>query len=474
MMKNSSELPNVVDGGFCVGCGSCAFVSNIPMQINQYGEYVPDFNLIENTLNDEIKDKLEFVCPSLKPEYNESVIAKQLFEQDTNYQQQLGYYRQSYAAYVDEEDFRKKGTSGGMGTWVAVELLKLGLVDGVIHVKENERKKFDDPFYKYGISTTEEEIRAASKSRYHVVEMSEVLALVSGSDKKYVFIGVPCMCKSVRRLQLLDTTLKEKIPFVFSLVCGHLKSINWSLSLAWGARISPRDVSSIQYRTKGEGIPARAYVFRAGDTKGNVMQKNSAEVAGGKYNAGALMLPACEFCDDVIGETSDLTIGDAWLPRFEVDEGGTNLLVVRNKVIHELLTNAEDAGRVQLYPISPEEAVESQSGGYKQRKEGLSYRLERELKKRKWVPIKRVRPGEFILTNTRKKIYDQRSEVTALSRDLFLESLENDDFTSYQKKLGQLTKSLRKAEILNSLPKLLKNKAQRIILKTFSKLVKNS
>lgn len=474
MVDNSSELQKVIDGGFCVGCGSCAFVSNTPMQINRYGEYVPDLNLIEHTLKDQNKDKLEFVCPSLKPEYNESVIAKKLFEQNAKYQQQLGYYRQSYAAYVEEEDFRAKGTSGGMGTWVAVELLRLGLVDGVIHVKQNERKNFNDPFYKYGISTTENEVRAASKSRYHVVEMSEVLALVARSDKKYVFIGVPCMCKSVRRLQFLDATLQEKIPFVVSLVCGHLKSINWSLSLAWGAGIPPSVASSIQYRTKGEGIPARAYVFRASDTQGNIIQKDSAEVAGGKYNAGALMLPACEYCDDVIGETSDLTIGDAWLPRFEVDEGGTNLLVVRNQKIHELLADAHKEGRVQLYPISPEEAVGSQSGGYKQRKEGLSYRLERELKKGKWLPSKRVQPGEFVLTGARKKIYDQRSLVTEISRELFIASLKNDDFTIYQERLGQLTKSLRRAEIFNSLPKLLKNKAQRIILKAFSKLVKNS
>lgn len=470
MVSGFSQIKKVIDGGFCVGCGSCAFVSNTSMIINPYGEYAPQLDMIQGSLTDQIEAKMEFVCPSLMPEQNETVIAKQLFEDDSKYHEPLGYYQQSYAAFSKEEDFREKGTSGGMGTWITVELLRLGLVDGVIHVKQSERNQLDDPFYKYSISTTEEEIRAASKTRYHVAEMSEILDLVAKSNGKFAFLGVPCMCKSIRRLQLLDSSLKEKIPFVFSLVCGHLKSINWSLSLAWGAGISPVDASSIQYRTKGEGIPARAYVFRAEDKDGQVIQKDSAVVTGGKFNAGALMLPACEFCDDVIGETSDLTIGDAWLPRFEVHEGGTNLLVVRNRVIHDIIINASKEDRIELYDISADEAVDSQSGGYRQRREGLSYRLERELKKGRWVPNKRIKPGEFKLTKARKKIYDQRSDVTNLSRELFVKALKANDYSIYQEKLGELTKKLRRAEIFNMLPKVLMNKAQRIVLKFLSKV----
>lgn len=470
MLTRFSQIKKVVDGDFCVGCGSCAFVSGTAMKINQYGEYVPQLDMLQDSLTNEIADKMEFVCPSLTPEQDETVIAEQLFKDDSKFHEPLGYYQQSYAAFSKEEDFREKGTSGGMGTWVAVELMRRGLVDGVIHVKQSERNQSGDPFYKYSISRTECEIREASKTRYHVIEMTEVLDLVSKSKGKFVFIGVPCMVKSIRRLQLLDSSFKEKISFVFSLVCGHLKSINWSLSLAWGAGIPPEDASSIQYRTKGEGIPARAYVFRAEAKDGKVIQKDSAAVIGGKFNAGALMLPACEFCDDVIGETSDLTIGDAWLPRFEVHEGGTNLLVVRNREIHDILMSAKKEDRIELYDISADEAVASQSGGYRQRREGLSYRLERELKKGKWVPTKRIKPGDFNLSKARKKIYDQRSEVTTVSRELFVKALKNNDYSSYQEKLGQLTKKLRRDEILNMLPKVLMNKAQRIVLKFLSKI----
>lgn len=455
-----STLEKIVNEGYCVGCGGCAYISNTKMKLNEYGEYVPSENILKKE-----DDVLEKICPSLSPDLNESILANNLFSSDNSYDKTLGYYQKIFAAYVTEDNFREKGTSGGTTTWIVTELLRNGLIDGVIHVKESFRKNFTDPFYKYGLSHTEDEIRIAAKTRYHVVEMSEVLALIKDTNKKYAFIGVPCMVKTIRRLQLVDIPLKTQIPFTISLVCGHLKSINWSLSLGWGAGVHPKNNAKIQYRTKGKDIPARAYVFRIEDNKQNIIQKDSALVAGGKFNAGALMLKACEFCDDIIGETSDLTVGDAWLPRFEADDNGTNLLVIRNKQIFNLLIKGKENNKIKLIDITVKEAIDSQRGGYKQRREGLSYRLDREIQKKRWVPTKRIKPAQFNISPSRKKIYDQRTEVTDISRKLFKEALNNDNYEPYNTEISKLTKQLRKNEIMNSLPKLLLNKLQRIFLK---------
>jgi coenzyme F420 hydrogenase subunit beta len=459
-MSSTNNLKNVITNDYCVGCGGCAYITNTKMNINDFGEYIPNIKVLESDNKD-----LEKVCPFLSPELNETIIGKSLFSETNKFDETLGYFIDTFAGYIKEQDYREKGTSGGTTTWIVTELLKNNLIDGVIHVKENKRENVNDPFYKYGLSFSEEEIRNASKTRYHVVEMSEILSLISNTDKKFAFIGVPCMVKTIRRLQLIDNKMKEKIPFTISLVCGHLKSINWSLSLSWGAGIHPKESSKIQYRTKGDDIPARAYVFRVQSNKDKVIQKNSALVAGGKYNAGALMLKACEYCDDVIGETSDLTIGDAWLPKFEADDNGTNLLVVRNPIILDILKKAKENSRLELINITPEEAIASQSGGYKQRREGLSYRLQREIDSGNWVPEKRIKPNQFNLTNKRKEIYDERSKVTELSRTLFKKALEENKYDIYNKTISELTTKLRKKEIMNSLPKLLLNKFQRVILK---------
>jgi coenzyme F420 hydrogenase subunit beta len=445
ILNMTENFRKVIGGDYCVGCGACAFVSDSKMNLNKYGEYIPEATDINNS-------EVEAACPFLKPELNEDVLAEEFLDGKDNHNPGIGFHDVVYGGYVKEKNFRENGTSGGMGTWIGSELLKNGLIDGIIHVKPYERENALDPFYQYAISRTIKEISVGAKSKYHVVEISEVMREVKNSPGRYLFIGVPCLVKSVRRLQRLDPIIKERIAFTASLVCGHFKSVNWTVSLGWGAGLYPNELKAFQYRTKGEGIPARKYVFKATpkDSSQAIVQKDSANVVGGKFNQGAMMLPACNFCDDVVGETADLTIGDAWLPQFEADDNGTNLLIVRNKEIGQLLVDAFEDNRVYLKILTAEDAVKSQSGGFRQRREGLSYRLEQKEKKNLWYPKKRVSPGEFSVSAIRKMVYQQRLEVSELSRTTFVEAVEKNDYKIYANKLEKKLKKLRKIEVAST------------------------
>jgi coenzyme F420-reducing hydrogenase beta subunit len=366
---------------------------------------------------------------------------------------------------VKQNDFRTSGTSGGMGTWIGAELLRRGMIDGVIHAKAVDASQTDGAFFKYEISRTEDSIREGAKTRYHVLEMSDVMAEVRERPGRYLFIGVPCFCKAVRRLQKVDSVINERISYVVSLVCGHYKSLNWTRSLAWGAGVHPHDLAAFQYRTKGPDIPARAYVFRATAKDGNTVQKDSAEVVGGKFNAGAMMLNACDYCDDVVGETADLTIGDAWLPQFDINQGGTNLLIVRNREIEDVLKLAKEQDRISLEVISAKEAIDSQSGGFRQRREGLSYRLLKAQKEERWVPVKRIEPGSIALSGARRRIYDERVRCASLSRESFKVALEKDDYGYYTRTMGEAFKRLRTIELRSSFFRILKGRIERILQK---------
>jgi coenzyme F420 hydrogenase subunit beta len=459
-MERIENIVEVTEGGFCIGCGACALVANGSMAVNNYGEYVPDIKSFSDA-SDVGESGIGFVCPSLNPKYNEDYIGCELFSSNAGKDDKLGYVIQSYAGYVVEGNLRANGTSGGMGSWILQELLEKGLVDGVIHVKAAERDSSVDPYYAYSISNSVDQILAGSKTRYHVVEISSVIREALDKGGRYALVGVPCVIKAVRRLQMKDKAIKNLIPFTVALVCGHMKSINWSNSLVWGAGIHPSDAARIQYRTKGEGIPARAYVFRAEDKKGISVQKDSAYVVGGKFNAGAHMLPGCEFCDDVVGETADITIGDAWLPRFESDSQGTNLIVIRNKIMNDLIETASGEGRINLVKLSNEEAASSQGGGFRQRREGLSYRLKRESEKGRKLPLKRINPGQYPVTKERVMIYDARTAVTEKSRSLFVEALSENDYSIYVSGMDEQVKKLRYMEIKSSFWSLLYNKINR-------------
>jgi coenzyme F420-reducing hydrogenase beta subunit len=461
------DITQVVEGGFCVGCGACAYYSDTKMLINEYGEYTPDLIAL-SSIDDLTASGLGAVCPSLNPALNEDEIGSKFFSEYAVHDESLGYVIGSYAGYVSEGDFRANGTSGGMGTWVLVELMRKNLIDGVIHVGQVERTSASDPFYEYIISNSVEEIQANSKTRYHVVELSKVLRTLD-KEKKYALVGVPCMIKAVRRLQIQDADVKALIPYTISLVCGHLKSINWSNSLSWGAGVTPNNAQSIQYRTKGDDISARAYVYRVTDHSGNIVQKDSAEVVGGKFNAGSMMLPACEYCDDVVGETADITIGDAWLPRFESDSRGTNLVVTRNQEIDQLIRVGRSERLIELVDISASEAASSQSGGYRQRRDGLSYRLSRDKNLGRLVPEKRIKAGDYIISKDRANIYDGRTAITKESRVLFLNALKANDFSIFSSGLEAEINRLRRLEIMESFWSLLFNKINRKIRSLFKR-----
>lgn len=470
MSHSALNVSNIVEGGYCSGCGACAYFLKTGMNLTSYGEYQPDFKKIDQVRGSFVHDAND-VCPFLTPELNENELVKARFSSECQYDEHIGYHRSIFGAYVIEGRFREEGTSGGMGTWIATELLRNNRIDGVIHVKPVEKRQPDGPFFKYGISRSLEEIQAGSKTRYHVVEMSAVLAEVRECPGRYFFIGLPCFCKAVRRLQRVDEVLNERIHFVGSLVCGHLKSVNWTLSLGWGAGIDPKNLAAFKYRTKGPNIPARAYVFEAtlDNRENTVIQKDSAEVIGGKFNLGAMMLGACDYCDDVVGETADLTIGDAWLPRFDVDARGTNLLIVRNSYLESVLRNAGQESRIHLEDISVKEAVSSQSGGFRHRREGLSYRLRKAKVEGCWTPVKRVAPNSQNISRIRQMIYDARVECAQKSREVFREALRKNDYSIYQREMRLRFKRLRALEITGSLWRIVWLRAQRIFRKLSTK-----
>lgn len=435
----------VVDNGFCTGCGACAFTNGWDMALNEFGEYIP---VIPGDRNGKSEIGDDTVCPSLAPELNEDVLAAEVFSQNCSHDERIGYHYATYGAYVCEGVFRSNGTSGGMGTWVAVELLRKGHIDGFIHVKPIEDPDSGGPFFEYAISRTESEILEGAKTRYHVIEMSKVMARVKETPGSYLFIGVPCFVKAVRRLQRTDPILKDRIKYLFALVCGHLKSVHWTLSLAWSVGVDPKNLKTIQYRTKAPEIPSRAYVFRAFRRSGGVPEQHySSSVVGGRFNQGALMLNACDFCDDVVGETADLTIGDAWLPQFDVDTQGTNLLVVRHTGIDQILQDAYSENRISLTSITPKEAGDSQSGGFRQRREGLSYRLAKAASENRPVPVKRISPGQFTVSSLRRRIYDARSDVAIISRKEFKSALDKNDFNVYILRVFPAVKRLRALEL---------------------------
>lgn len=435
-------LETVIDGGYCIGCGACASISGSPlkMQLDRYGKFKATVDpLVDRSF---LTDSVQSVCPFSQASLNEDEISKPLFSNDCQYHDKIGYNLATYAGYVLEGDFRDQGSSGGMGTWIVSNLLSQGLVDGVIHVHQRHPTASDPRLFSYQLSTTIQEVHGSAKSRYYPVEMSEVIQLIRERPGHYAIVGIPCFIKAVRLLIRQDELLAEKIKFCVALICGHLKSMHFAEMFAWQSGIAPGKLLAIDFRKKLLDADANRYgvevtgVQEDGQIATHVMPVR--DLYGTDWGLGFFKYKACDYCDDVVGETADVTIGDAWLPQYVKDSKGTNVLVVRHPVIHDIIERAMSAGKLKLDRISADEVAQSQKSGFQHRREGLAYRLYLTDLEGKWRPQKRVKPKVNHLKRNVQERQILRVALAAESHIAFKDAVNAGEFSVFKQRLDPL------------------------------------
>lgn len=425
------SINKIVQEGFCIGCGACSVATDhkIQIRLNQYGCYEP---LLPSDPYDE-QNALS-ACPFNNDGPNEDQLGASLFNANDDLERDVrfGYYRSLYMGYVQEGTYREQATSGGVISWLLASLLEKNLVDYVIHVKPANRGK-DGKLFKYGISDSPEAVLNGAKSRYYPVEMSEALELVKDKPGRYVFVGLPCFVKAVRRLMIGNQIIQERIRFCVGLVCGHLKSTAFAENFAWQAGIAPGELEEVDFRVKLEGHTAGDYgVYVRGAGKTDVRPTRS--YFGCNWGHNFFRYAACNYCDDVFAETADIVVGDAWLPEYEKDPGGTSLVIIRHALLGSLFDEAMAERRVLLDEVSAEQIAASQAGGLRDRREGLAYRLFLKKQKNEWIPRKRVEPNGT-LSRRRKKIYQLRIETEQRSHEAWAEAVKQGSYEWFRNEL---------------------------------------
>ena len=120
------RIQNIIDTGFCLGCGLCEAITTsrkCNMTLNQKtGFYVPVFK--EKLTKNETKSILN-CCPGIKVIGNgESSV--------------WGSLKKIEEAWSKDIEIRKKASSGGVITTLAIHLLEIKKVNGILHVGVND------------------------------------------------------------------------------------------------------------------------------------------------------------------------------------------------------------------------------------------------------------------------------------------------------------------------------------------------
>lgn len=421
------RIEETIARDMCIGCGACNLMSNgsIPLTLTARGLYRAD--LAGVSIPD--RNAGSKVCPFSDDCPDEDTIAEETLPQQARHHPLIGRHTRTYVGRVSDETYLQQSSSGGLTSWLTRTLLENGEIDAVLDV--GRPGPSDTEIFGYD-STDSDTAAGRRKSHYYATTMADALRLAERSSLRFALVGVPCFIKAARAVCRERPELNERLRFFVALVCGHYKTQAYAQSLAWQLGIEPCELADVDFRVKDPQRPANQYLFGARRTGEELWRyRVSAELIGTNWGHCAFQPQACNFCDDVVGETSDISFGDAWLPQYVADGRGTNVVISRNTRLDAILADGVSRSEICLTELTADEVAKSQAGGFRHRREGLALRLADDEAANLSVPRKRVAPDASVANRRRRRLIRQRRRIAAFSHEVFAEAVATQDLQHY-------------------------------------------
>jgi len=405
-------IPTIVRNNLCIGCGLCAVIcpeGMLEMQFNRFGEYNP------TQRKDCVKEcgLCGKVCPFADGNDNEDSIGKTLYgnTEGISHRPETGYYLNCYAGYAPET--RERGASGGMATWLLSKLLKERIVDYVIAVVPDDNP---DHLFKFAILHNSESVLTSSGSAYYPVELSGILQEIQNKPGRYAIIGLPCFMKAIRLATQKNSVLRERIHITLGIVCGQLKNKHFTNYIADLAGVKRDELRQVHYRGKSPDTPASNYFYTFTRKNGTTARFFWDEGISKVWMNRWFTMNTCNYCDDIFAECADVTFMDAWLPEYSQESLGTNLVLVRSRLVQDVIDHGIIDGEVRLDPMPIEKVLQSHAGLIDIKRRNLAYQLYLGHKQGSVLPRKRVAPTKLNSPFLREKI-SLENQMQRVSRE---------------------------------------------------------
>jgi coenzyme F420-reducing hydrogenase beta subunit len=269
-------------------------------------------------------------------------------------------------------------------------LLMQDFVDRVVCVTAQADS---EKLFRFAVFDSVDLLRRASGSVYYPVELSDVVRFILDHPGRFALVGLPCFIKAIRLAQIENPLLRERLKYLLGLVCGQTKSRLYTRFISAMAGVSDPPVE-VFYRKKDFRRPSRNYAFEVRSTTGRRGTLGRLDGVGRVWGSRMFTPRACNYCDDVYAELADVALMDAWLPEYENEALGANLVITRSPDLERILVEAGHANRIHLENLEITPIIQSQEGVLRIKREQLAYRLCFAEKETGVRVTKRVPPGD--------------------------------------------------------------------------------
>lgn len=300
-MSKCKRVKEVIEADLCTGCATCVSLcpnSAIELVLDySKGIYLP--SLKEEKCN--YCGICFIICPGHSVNFKDLNLS--IFGQEPK-DILLGNYLNCYTGYATDYKIRYNSASGGLVTTLLIFALEEGVVDGVLVTKMNEENPLrPHPF----IARNREEIISAAKSKYCPVPANVALKQILEDEGKYAVVGLPCHIQGIRKAEMINKKLNERIILHVGLFCAKTISFLGTQFLLRRIGVRKEEVKKLDYR--GEGWPGSMTIQLK-----NKQRKllNLTSYYDSKFSS---FVPwRCTLCVDGASELADISFGDAWLP----------------------------------------------------------------------------------------------------------------------------------------------------------------
>jgi coenzyme F420 hydrogenase subunit beta len=347
-MTNFPDLDTIVNNGLCTGCGLCESVAGrdrVEMRLTSASRMRPQ---TVKPIGDDGMETIRAICPGIALNGPD----KKQVEDLGVLHDVWGPIRTLHRGWSTDDTIRFRSAAGGAMTALGCYVLETGQVDAVVHVRASQNNPMETDAI---VSTTPEEVRSGSQSRYGPAAPLVNIMRLLDEGKRMAVLAKPCDVAAIRKLAKIDSRVETQIPFLITLFCGGVPTLNIAKDIAGYHGVSPDEVAVFRWR--GNGWPGPTHVETHDGRVFDITYHHTHFIGDVPWKYDNQF--RCKICPDAIGELADISCPDAWVmvdgePIYE-EAPGANLFIARTKVGQELVEAAAAAGAIHLDPFSIDE-----------------------------------------------------------------------------------------------------------------------
>lgn len=350
----SLTMERVVEANLCHGCGACASLPDVSMQLNDRGFLRPTRPEVKRGVR---QDDFETIC---------SGYTMQQATSEGFYDENWGPILDLWTGFSTDSEVRYLGSSGGMISQVLIYLVESGMVDFALQTRADEA----DPLGNITVASfTRDQILAAAGSRYAPSSPLAGIETHLSSGRRFAFVGKPCDVAALKRLAAVDARINKQIPIFLSFFCAGVPSRHGAVAVLNRLKVESADVSKFEFR--GRGWPGLTRATRHNGTEATMDYNSSWGSILSRY-----LQFRCKICPDGTGEFADIVCADAWYgkdgyPDFS-ESDGRSLVIARTSRGRSLLNAVASANLVELSGLDIREIQKMQPYQYDRKRAVLA------------------------------------------------------------------------------------------------------